>query len=293
MVAGVLRLPTVEVMTPETIAVIGDCHGNEDRPGWIEAVVRELAAEGIKRFIQAGDFGFWPHFDRGLAFLASVSTVLTELDCTLVFVDGNHENHDVLQPLVSQAGEYGLVEIAPNLYWAPRGTTWEWEGVKFLAVGGAPSIDADARIEGVSWWRGETLRYIDIERCFDAGEVDVIISHDCPAEVQIPYLSHWAPGDRHRETISEIVRSARPHWLFHGHYHRRMSSIFELEGGQVVRVEGLGYEGSPPGEGYARVELEALRGPGIDPVGSGKIIRPFPGDKLRATIRLRTPQGTD
>jgi hypothetical protein len=39
----------------------------------------------------------------------------------------------------------GFVEVTDRILWAPRGHRWTWQGVRFLALGGAFSIDRQYR----------------------------------------------------------------------------------------------------------------------------------------------------
>lgn len=263
------------------ICFLGDVHGQSS---WVRYVVKQAAKRGCKQIVQLGDFGFWPRvkerpmvlskrwdepprfvgppvLELNEGFIDEVEASLAEFDMEMTIIDGNHEWHDYLATLVPD--EQGFVVIRPHIRWATRGTTWSWEDVTFLAVGGAPSIDRDLRAEGYSWWPGETLSESDVQRCLKAGRVDVVVSHDAPYEERLEGLHDWPPGDEHRRLLSQIVRSAQPRWLFHGHYHMRFSAMTHV-GQALVRTEAIDRDSSMT-KGYLIVSLDALSRAGYDP----------------------------
>jgi hypothetical protein len=245
---------TLGPMARESVCFIGDSHGNEP---WVHFVVQFAAEEGVRRFVQVGDFGFWPG-PEGKAFLQNVSAHLVGLNAGMTVIEGNHDWHEWLATLVPESD--GLVTIAPHLRWAPRGTVFPLPGAdRCLAVGGAPSIDQDSRIEGVDWWRGETLTAAEVEQCLAAGPVDVVVAHDCPVEIPVSGLLGWPPGEAHRRIMSAIWTSARPRWWFSGHYHQRVSARLANPDGSSTRFEVLDCdESEDTGRGWIIVEAADL-----------------------------------
>ena len=69
----------------------GDIHGNTDHMSWVG---RQAHAEGCDYIVACGDFGYWPHFEFGQSFLRHVDDVCRDAGVNLVWVDGNHENHE-------------------------------------------------------------------------------------------------------------------------------------------------------------------------------------------------------
>ncbi len=238
--------------------VVGDTHG--DVP-FLANACKYAVRHGADRIVQVGDWGYlWPgsKVDR----LASITNVLAQFDLQMFFLDGNHEWFDRLEELGATAEAPEMVPLSDRVTYLSRGLTWEWDGVKFMSLGGAYSIDRDVRTPWTSWWPRETIRYADVERAIDAGHVDVMFTHDAPEGVQALrrflektteymrscYGASWDykldPGSReNRKMLREAVDVVRPSMLFHGHYHHGYKDL--LDGGSyVTSVIGLDCNGT-------------------------------------------------
>ena len=126
------------------IYVTGDTHGQIDF-----YKLRVFAEEhpGLTKddyVIIAGDFGgVWNSrtLDEDLA-------PYEELSFTVLFVDGNHENFDLLATFPKEVWKGGLVHrIRTNIIHLMRGQVYEIEGKTFFTLGGATSIDKYMRTE--------------------------------------------------------------------------------------------------------------------------------------------------
>ena len=223
------------VLDAPQIALVGDSHC---ALGWTQRVVQRAAADGVHHLLQLGDFGYWPRFASGRHFLAELDKELGRAGSTLWFLRGNHEDHDIL--LRHEPGGDGLVHISDHIQFIPDGAVIEWAGRRILALGGAPSIDADGRVPGVDWFPTEVLSRGGFDAAHAAGPVDIVVSHDCPAGVDLGYLVGWEPGDLHRAVLARIAQVARPALWVHGHYHRRRTADVAF-GGLACRVESLGH----------------------------------------------------
>jgi hypothetical protein len=83
---------------------------------------------------------------------------LEEKNFEILFVDGNHENFDLLYqfPVVERYG--GKVhKVRKNIFHLMRGEVYEIEGKTFFAFGGASSVDKHLRVESISWWEQENF----------------------------------------------------------------------------------------------------------------------------------------
>jgi predicted phosphodiesterase len=227
------------------ILLIGDTHGNTAWAREMVALAQALKADAI---VQLGDFGIWPG-PGGDKFLRKLNKYLDEADLNLYFVDGNHEDFPKLKEL--RGGQEG---IAP-LIWAgvenptprrirhiPRGHVWEWDGVTFMGVGGAVSIDRQWRIPGQSWWPEETLSPAQeeyaLEQAAKFSPVDVFVSHDAPTSIPMQGLIPDPQSTWHRQVISDIARAAAPRLWFHGHFHKYLEYKFGY-GDDETQVYGL------------------------------------------------------
>ncbi len=126
---------------PTRLLVAGDTHGNHMH--WKHVLLPAARKHQVDGIVQLGDFGYWPLTGEGLNYLAWLSAELDDDDLRVIFVDGNHEDHKALRQLPARAD--GFVEVTDRILWAPRGHRWTWQGVRFLALGGAYSIDGQYR----------------------------------------------------------------------------------------------------------------------------------------------------
>lgn len=210
---------------PRRVLLAGDTHGNGRWVGHLCKLARTHSCEVI---VQLGDFGFWPHTADGLRLLAEVEWHAQRNGVArLVWIDGNHENHDALGELEPETD--GTVDIGSRCAYLPRGHRWEWRGFRFGALGGAFSIDWRHRVLGESWWPQEVLTAADVDRLGDE-RLDVLVCHDAPAGVPLRGLA-LPPADEVRasevrDLIAEAVRRTQPRLVVHGHWHHRYS--FEL-----------------------------------------------------------------
>lgn len=228
------------------VLAVGDVHGDEK---FFQRVCRVAAREGCEAILQLGDFGYWEHTSFGRRFLAVAEYELKDKGLNCYFICGNHENHPMLWE------KYGIgymddnsgighefVPVRENLFYVPRGMAWEWEGTKFLACGGAYSVDKDHRLPGESWWATETITDEQVEAC-ERSEAHVVVSHDVPWGFELPAMAFkniFPESALNRKQLGRIVDSVQPNLLLHGHYHHRFGNWHKLHSGKTMRIEGLG-----------------------------------------------------
>ena len=148
---------------------------------------------------------------------------------TVLFVDGNHENFDLLEAFPEEEWKGGRVHrIRPDIIHLMRGQVFRLEGKPFFTFGGATSLDRAFRTEGISWWPREVPSFAELDeglanlaRC--GNEVDYIVTHSC-GERALMYLMQRGLIDRravfpenHILSSIEDAVSFR-HWYF-GHFH--------------------------------------------------------------------------
>ena len=142
----------------------------------------------------------------------------------LYFLDGNHENFNILNSLPV---ENNMGKIADNIYYLRRGQTYEFESKKMLVCGGADSIDKYRRVENFTWWKEETISQETIDNV-PAGHYDYVLTHCCPRSIfnnNKVYLSTLQFLDENKinhnsEDMLEQLKNkiTFDHWYF-GHYH--------------------------------------------------------------------------
>lgn len=173
-------------------------------------------------------------------YLYRVEKRLAELDMQLLFVDGNHEDHERLNT-VPVDPTTGLRPISERVAHLPRGHRWTWQDEDgrpwtWLAHGGAVSVDRHHRRIGKSWWPREILTDEDVASAISRGVVDVVVTHDVPARVAIPNIDRklgWPTdvmiaADDHRRLVLTACEALRPRQLWHGHYHCRYDGQLDL-----------------------------------------------------------------
>lgn len=214
------------------IYVTGDLHGDPTRLKRFS----KLFPKYRNTLLVCGDFGFvW----NGSESEKKALQKLEKLDCNILFVEGTHDNIDLLRQYPEEEFCGGKVRrIGKNLFWMQRGELFVIEGKKVFALGGAESMDADERIPGVSWWPDELPSPEELDHARKtlekAGqEVDLIITH------QHPNLQLGSVSDR-RQNINAQLALLRDmsrtvqfkKWYFGGEHLDRdlspkLSAVFE------------------------------------------------------------------
>jgi hypothetical protein len=231
-ILAVARCATVaRVLTGEDhngdVLFVGDSHGN---PDWWSVVIAPFIAVTRPKFvISVGDFGYWPSHPEGVEFLEVVSESLRRSGSALVFVDGNHEQHDALGQLDGSP----FSAVADRIAYAHRGARWEWSGIRFGALGGAVSPDRHHRAVGWDWFSEERIAATDVDR-LGTDPVDVLVTHDAPSAVPLVGLSPNPPSavvERdaaiNRAFVDAAIRATCPTLVVHGHWHVSHSTWIE------------------------------------------------------------------
>lgn len=265
--------PTELVGPVDAVLLAGDWHGDAKWAWQVIAQIPELLPEESFRLIlHTGDFGIWSG-DTGRGYLTVLENSLRRVKAQLWFVDGNHEDHDLLADLSSfRIRDHGRVEITNSIHYLPRGyrfTLLSTIGTKdVLALGGAVSVDRAHRRAGYDWWPAEELTFTQCLEAALAGPADIMLTHDCPNFVPLglpPVPPSWgwsaadlARSDAHRDRLGDVVQRVQPELLIHGHYHLRKNWTGMIpETDREIRVVSLDMNGSPGN--YVVLELQDLR----------------------------------
>ena len=143
---------------------------------------------------------------------------------TTLFVDGNHENFNLIKQYPISEWNGGKVQfITPSIIHLMRGEIYNINGYSFFAMGGASSHDIEFRTENISWWKDELPNDQEYENAFKNLEkhnnkIDFIISHCCSDNVQNMINSNYVHDKLTNffRIIDETVEFKK--WFF-GHYH--------------------------------------------------------------------------
>lgn len=225
---------------PDAVAdvlAVGDVHGNT--PNLTAAV--DLAVDlGVDAIVQVGDF--WladTHWPRLNPLESEFMWTAHDSPLPIVVIDGNHEVWPALgryaatsQAAAAMASRRPL-HLGGSIWWAWRGSVWTWGERAFGALGGAVSPDRREIAVHDNRWEAEAITEDDLRRLlanvdaeFD-GSIDVLFTHDAPAQVRnltsgmsgVPWDLREA-ADAGRRLLGRAVETTRPALVLHGHWHR-------------------------------------------------------------------------
>lgn len=199
------------------IYVTGDTHGIASR--FSDPRLKKLKQGDT--LIVCGDFGFlW----NGSKEEINVLKKLSKKKYNICFVDGTHENFDMLSAIKIKKWNGGKVHhIASNIFHLMRGQVFEIEGTKIFTMGGGESPDIDIRFEMDTWsdmeipTREELVEGVENLQKY-GGKVDIVITHEPPAKIK-DFLMLQTGADAsitaintYLEDVSRICQFK--HWYF-------------------------------------------------------------------------------
>ncbi|MBQ8495926.1 MAG: metallophosphoesterase [Clostridia bacterium] len=161
---------------------------------------------------------------------------------TTLFIDGNHENFDLLEQYPVSKWHGGNVhQITDSIIHLMRGELYTLGGYTFFTMGGASSHDREYRKEGRSWWAREMPSEAEFEKARKnlhavGSRVDYIFTHCASSEIQA-MLKPDREADALTRFFSEIEKMEFRAWFF-GHYHvdRRIDEKHTALYEKVVRL---------------------------------------------------------
>jgi len=206
----------------------------------VESAKRELTEEDY--LILLGDVGLCWDGDREDAY---VKEALEALPVTTLWIDGNHENFDLIDALPVTNWHGGKVQyIGKKIIHLMRGYVYDICGRSFFAFGGGFSIDKIYRREGISWWAREMPSEEEHERGREnlarvENQVDYIITHTAPRDIATLLVPRLYPGEEslqyYFQELAETVDFEK--WYF-GHWHMdRVLGKYVGLYDEIVRIE--------------------------------------------------------
>ncbi len=199
------------------IFITGDTHGDIDYPKLLKLKEKKLSYDDY--LIICGDAGIcWSIYDTR-RFLS----LYNDIGCTILFIDGNHENFDMLNglPLVEYKGAL-MHQVDEHIFHILRGEILTLEGKTFFCLGGACSIDKMYRTPHISWWPEEEINKHDIDNAIANLEkvnnkVDYVLTHCVDTKTVMKYF--YFKRDVCTDQLMFIDKVVDyKHWFF-GHYH--------------------------------------------------------------------------
>jgi hypothetical protein len=114
---------------------------------------------------------------------------------------------------------------------------------KIFCIGGAKSIDAHMRTEGLNWWINEELSYKEFLILCDVYEKlkpSVIVAHEMPESLTYIVcskcnLTKYDDPSITRQFLDNILEIHKPDLFIHGHWHVNHHTVY-----QGVEYIGLG-----------------------------------------------------
>ena len=226
------------------IIVTGDIHGNPFQRLNVENFPEGKTFTKEDYVIILGDFGLvWDNSAMELACL----DWLENKPWTTLFIDGNHENYDLLNKFpIEEWGGGRVQKIRSSVIHLLRGEVYDIGGYKFLAMGGARSHDIQDgvlevgdprikiwkkddfklfRINHISWWEEEIPNEEERKNALknlaeNDYKVDYILTHEAPSS-DVVLMDHllYHPDEYSKWLEMEIRQKVKYKKWFFGHYH--------------------------------------------------------------------------
>lgn len=151
---------------------------------------------------------------------------------TTLFIDGNHENFDLLYSYEKEIWSDGIVhKLRDSVIHLTRGQVFNIDGLKFFTMGGAWSTDKMYRTPGKTWWAQELPDKFEMDLGLSTlseydFKVDYILTHSAPYDFVKQILGHDGEGNIYEKSFLKYLQfiydeTTFKHWYF-GHYHKNM-----------------------------------------------------------------------
>lgn len=211
---------------PTRVLVCGDWHANTQHA---KAAINFAHTVGADAIIHVGDLMWGWHGQNPRTFSTQIEDELVKRDIFMIWADGNHENHALIRSFPVRADGFVQTGESGHLFWSPRANRWNWWGHEFATVGGAYSINREDFTEGEGVFSDlEEVKREDVD-LLGHDKVDVLITHDVPAEGFVRKQFKLEPWRERRSfesrlLLREAVENTRPDLVFSGHWHQRVTS---------------------------------------------------------------------
>ena len=245
------------------IYITGDTHGLID-VDQIRSFLRTEEAATLTKddyLIVAGDFGccFFGNPQEGTSWYETLrSEGLLDQDeyvkefwrrCpwTTLFVDGNHENHELLGSYPVSEWHGGKVHfIADDIIHLMRGQVFDIEGARFFTMGGADSVDKYHRTIGKTWWVEELPSKNEYDEAMsnlaeNDMKVDYVITHCCGTSLLSQLSTYHMDSDELTQFFDHLEFDFGlefKHWYF-GHHHidRQLDDKHTCLYSKIIRIK--------------------------------------------------------
>lgn len=238
------------------IFVTGDTHGDFTRLK-TDIFPEQKWLTKADYVIICGDFGIWDASNEQKYWL----DWLEKKSFTTLFVDGNHENYDLLNSYPVEQWNGGNVHfIRPSVIHLMRGQLFDIDGKRIFTMGGASSHDISDgilepddpnlkkkrtllkkqgksmyRINHLSWWKEEmpndeeyNVARATLETC--NWKVDYIFTHCAPNDVSTLLGGGMYKLDTLTDFLEEVSQRCEFDYWFFGHHHENRNVFRKFVG---------------------------------------------------------------
>lgn len=217
------------------VALAGDWHGQLP---WALQKTADVAASPASLVLHLGDFSIWDG-PRGKKFLMSLDRKCELLGVDYLVTLGNHENHKRINDLWANPKRRSAdgvplpLSFGNHIWVLPRPFRFKVNGVSFLSLGGAASVDFDVRTRNSDWWMEEMITWEHVHEATAGGPADVLLSHESPnAPFCAPAVEEIIASNPmgfsvdglsyskvSRNRITAVLQNVKPQLHAHGHMH--------------------------------------------------------------------------
>ena len=222
------------------IYLVSDIHGHI-RLNWLAEKLEKLNITSSDHLVILGDAGIVWSANEHL----EVREYYDSLPCKVLFVDGNHENFDLLDAYpTTEFGGGAIHKITDNIFHLMRGEAYEIENKRIFVFGGGFSLKKLTNTSPIFVWDRE----MPSDEEYQNGiknlvrldyQVDYVFTHVAPTSVAKQIGVNLADEER---CLNDYLNNIKDHleyksWFF-GHHHKDVE--FEKHFGVYERVLTIG-----------------------------------------------------
>jgi len=208
------------------VYITGDIHGDPMR---IYAFAKKHKLTKNDMVIILGDVGANYYGDeRDERTKENLSKVRVPILC----IHGNHEMRpweaDGYTLVKWNGGKVWVQEKYPQLLFAKDGEIYTIDGKRYIAIGGAYSVDSYWRIKHhAGWWESEQpteeIKKF-VEKQLQVNEIDIILSHTCPRKYEpieafLPFIDQSSVDTSTEDWLDSIEEAVNYQAWYCGHWH--------------------------------------------------------------------------
>ena len=216
------------------VYVTGDTHADFTR-------FDRLKLKRGDTLIICGDFGFiWDGGEKEEKILKKIGNK----KYTTLFIDGPHENFDLLKKYeITELNGAKVRNIYNNLYYVMRGQVINIEGKKIFTFGGGESTEKEMRISCNKWWKEELPSIDEMKSAVQVlnqhdREVDYIITHEPPTFIK-SVLDREVPLNSTNAFLNDVSKQVNfKEWIFGCfHLNRDITKRYRAVFNKIIKLD--------------------------------------------------------